>query len=553
MQLKNIKITNFVGLPAADIEFDKPVTLFVGKNNQGKSSVKDALEFGFTGKCRAMKKFKDVRNLVRGDNSMAIELGTTDPETGEIKTRRRSVSSVSTNAIDIPIFRYCLNPDDFIRLSANERGKILSEVLGGGLDEVAKSAIAEHIGNIIEALLTEIKHSGVDVLDVDALKKQVVEIRRQYKRDKQALPDSPPVMSHFSLPDNYDVDTDEKAVKVLGERIAKGGELIADAKRQLEIKAELIDIEKKLEEEKGRIKEVPTLPDDVSADDLRMASVYCTIIDELLGSSRAANIKCPLSDSSSHKRESYEKRRADIDEWLEKYQQKLADIESIGAENKIAGYEIRQLEARRVELNKKSTNVEYKKGSENLLRTLTDERDDLQANIANYRRFKEAEAEYEQAGKDVKKLEELIAECDRIDGALKDGGPVKSAIASGGRNLPINENLLRLWDMAELTWSDNGEIALRDIPIEYASASEKYRAGCVMGLALAEVSGVGIAALDGFEVLDPDNSNAFFEALEGCKINNVLVFYSSDKDYSQVKIPDWLRVFQVSGGKVIAL
>lgn len=547
MQLKNLKIKNFVGLPAADIEFDRPVSLFVGKNNQGKSSIRDAIQFALTGKARAMSKFNEARNLSRGDNGMLVELDTVDKETGEINSIRRTVSTPGGSDAK-SLLRYCLNPHEFIALPAKERGRILAEVLGGGLNDVIKAAIAEHIGNIDETLLAEIKASGVDILDVDAFKNKVVEIRRAIKRAKADLPDGPPVPAHFALPENYDVVVDKKAVEELGDRIAKGGEIIAEARRQLEIKAELIDIDKKIEETKGRIKKVPNLPKDINADDVRMASVYSSIIDELLKEKHDA-YSCPVCDSG-HERKVYVKRKAELEEWLGDYQDKLIDIDNIKTENHLAKQELEREESHRKTLNQKFKGVDYKEGSEDLLKSLTAKRDGLQANIANYRRFKEAEAEYEQAKKNAVNLGVLIAECDRIDDALKDGGAVKSAIAAGGRQLPINKNLLNLWNMPTLTWSDNGEISLGAVPIEYASESERYRAASVMALALAEVSGVGIAALDGFEVLDPDNANAFFQVVTECNIKNVLVFASSDKDYSEVNIPDWLRVFVVRNGKV---
>jgi len=201
-----------------------------------------------------------------------------------------------------------------------------------------------------------------------------------------------------------------------------------------------------------------------------------------------------------------------LDEWLGEYQAKLIEIDSVKAENYLAEQDLRRLESRQKELNQKFKGVEYKNGSEDWLKNLTEQRDTLQANVSNYHRFKTAGDGFELAGKKAKKLDELIEECDRIDEALKDGGPVKSAISAGGRHLPINENLLRVWGFdGTLDWQDNGEIFLGNLPIEYASESERYRAGCVMALALAQVSGVGIVALDGFEVLDPDNSNAFFQ------------------------------------------
>jgi len=172
-----------------------------------------------------------------------------------------------------------------------------------------------------------------------------------------------------------------------------------------------------------------------------------------------------------------------------------------------------------------------------------------QAQIQAYRSYKAALAA--DAEKRAKALENetLIAECDRIDAALKDGGPVKAAIAAGGRQLPINQNLLTAWGMDGLRWADNGDITLRDIPIEWASESERYRAACVMGLALADVADIGFAALDGFEVLVGDNANAFFDAVQECRLGNVFVFASRCGVPDADAIPAWLDVFDVVDGR----
>jgi len=553
MKLELLKLTNFVGIPEAVIEFKKPVSMFVGRNNQGKSSIRDSIEFALTGKTRGMTKFNQTNNLIRGNNGMLVELDTVDKETGEIHKNKCSKNGLSIGK-RFPLATYCLNPDEFIRLPAKKRGMLLAEVLGGGMQELVKDAIDEHIGLIDDDIVAEIKSSGVNIFDLEALKEEVVELRRQYKRNKKELPENHPLLADYDLDEGYDVDADKKKVEELGKRICKGSEYLAAVKHNMLIKATLIDIEKAIEKEKAKIKKVPDLGSDVSPDDVRMASVYSSIIDEILNGNKSSNCICPVCNSEN-KRKWFEKRKDEIECWLSDYADRLIEHDRIAAENECAKNEIANLERRRRELNQKfirvdDSAVKYKKGSEDLLERLTAERDKLQANIANYSRFEEALKQYEQAKKKAARLDELIAECNRIDDALKDGGPVKSAVAKGGRKLPINENLLRLWNMEELTWSDNGDITLGDVPIEYASASERYRAGCVMALALAEVSGIGIASLDGFEILDSDNASAFMQAVEDCKIDNVLVFYSTDKNYADVNIPDWLDIFIVDKGKV---
>ena len=74
--LKQLKAKNFLGLPAMDIGFTKPVSLFVGRNNSGKSTIRDALEFVLTGRARGVRLAKDASILSHNGNAkdMAVEL-----------------------------------------------------------------------------------------------------------------------------------------------------------------------------------------------------------------------------------------------------------------------------------------------------------------------------------------------------------------------------------------------------------------------------------------------------------------------------------------------
>jgi len=226
MQLKHLRIQNFVGVTYAEVTFEKPVSLFVGKNNQGKSTIaKDAPEFALTGKCRAMRFAKDVGNIIRGGDGMLVDLDYI-ADNGQPVKARRSKSSVGVNVDGRDVLHYCLNPADFIALSAKERAKILSEVLGGGMDELVEAAITEHIGDIDPTILSELKASGTNILDVDALRAQIVEQRRSYKRLIEQLPDKPPLLGDYELDSDYDVTKDQAAVKTLADRISKGGILL---------------------------------------------------------------------------------------------------------------------------------------------------------------------------------------------------------------------------------------------------------------------------------------------------------------------------------------
>lgn len=550
MKLKRLKASAFAGLHDADITFNKPVSLFVGSNNQGKSSVRDAIAFGLTGKARALTKFKDVGNLKSnaGNGQFGVDLEYEDDSGAECEIHRTK-SSISVGIDTRDILRYCLHPHEFIPLQARDRGRVLAEVLGGGMDEITKAAIAKHIGNVDETVLAQIKASNISVLNLDVFKAKVVELRREYKRDLSDLPKDPPLLGDFDLDQDYDPEPDKNAVQILAGRIAKGGELLAKVKKQNEVKAGIIDSTKGIENLEDEKVKVPRLPADFSAKDAQDALHFMTLVERSLKDTDAKTVKCCVCEGSRSRDKMAERMLAltsladSAGKILQRHdhgKQHNADVEA----------KIASLNAELKRFNEQLDPVELPPNGETLLADLQKERDQKKANLAAYDRYAQAMAAHTDAAKRRDVLDGLIKETDRIDSALKDGGPVKSYIAQNGRKLPINEKLLKLWAMEALEWSDNGEISLNQVAIEYASDSEKYRAGCVMGLALADISGIRVAALDGFDILVPSNANAFFAAVRECKLQNVLVFASSEKQYSSEMCSDWLEIFEVKKGKV---
>lgn len=552
MQLKLLRAQSFLGLDEAEIEFDKPVTLFVGGNNQGKSSVKDALLFALTGKARALTKFKDVNKLRKlHGNGFEVGLDYLD-DSGAPCAIVRNGQTGGSGADGRAILRYCLNPVEFIALPARDRGAVLAEVLGGGLDEIVKAAIVKHIGNVNQTVLAEIKGSGTNILDVEAFKSKTVELRRQYKRQLDSMPKQPPLPGDYGVDRDYDPAEDTNAVANLKDRISKGGELIAALRQQQQIKAGIIDTTRQIEELENQRVKVPKIPDGVSVEETERAMSFFAMLEESLNQSDAKSVKCPVC-LGSKTREKMQERMSSLVLLVDSTSALVAEHENAKKHNADIEAQIARLSAELKSLNQKSKPiVDAPAGSESLLQTLQNDRDRRMDNLKAHERYLRDLNTYHQCQSQAKALGVLIAETNRIDDALKDGGPVKAYISQHGRKLPINAKLLQAWGWGteDLEWSDAGDIWLHGIEIEYASDSERYRVACVMGLALADISKIGVAAIDGLDILLPENRNAFFSAIRQSNISNVLVFCSSDKQYNGETRPDWLDIFLVEKGRV---
>lgn len=76
MKLESIRITNVLGVSAADIRIDKPVTLIAGKNFAGKSSIQECVRMALVGDTvRGIDLKKDYGSLVHeGESNGLIEI-----------------------------------------------------------------------------------------------------------------------------------------------------------------------------------------------------------------------------------------------------------------------------------------------------------------------------------------------------------------------------------------------------------------------------------------------------------------------------------------------
>lgn len=546
-KLNKLSIYSFVGIEKASIEFNKPVTLFVGTNNQGKSTVKDALCFAFTGKARGVGIYKDVKCLAHNGGDIALGVVLEYLIDGERARIQRDVETASGGVQYNPLIPYCIEPASFISLPAKERGAVLSAALGGGLDNIVERAIGEHIDPINPTVIAAINKTGIDMHDVDLLRNTVVELRRHYKRQSEQEYIEP-VITDYELPAGFNSKATAKRKDELDKQISKGRGTI---KKAAELKYQKQDLQETLDDIGKLEKQVKPVPA-VAGIDANTLNDLCDttgLLQRIVD--KGKNSKCPLCTLGQLTIEQWREMLADRQRRLKKYTKAIAEKQKVESNNLQLQARIGGLKERAAELQALVDKGEGKglpKNVERQLKKLDEQRLEVAGQLDRFLIFTSDKKHYEKELKAKGGYAALIDECNRIDEALKDGGPVKAAIAAGGRSLPINENLVVDWGLNDLDWKDNGVITLNGRPIELASKSEKYRAAAVMGLALAEVGGIGFTAFDEFEMLDSNNANYFFDNITDSGVNNVLVFATSDKQFD--KVPSWMDVYRVSEGRV---
>lgn len=575
-KLQNLIMKNFGGLRGADVVFDiQPITVFAGPNNAGKSSIKDAIQFAFNGQARHTNKYNTAGELAFCGNvdDMLVHLNYLDD--GELCTVKRNAKSASKGVGDFnPFIGWALNPMGFLQLKPKERGAIIVDAIGGDIQAIVKQAVAEHVGDVPKEIKAELKTSGVDMFNVDALRNAVCEIRRGFKRDIKNLCTTNPVLQDFGLPQNFDVANVDAQLKNLDGLKAELVAIVEKGQRALRLKARKKDLQK-------AIKQIPKVSD-ITDDEKRLVAEYNekTVLAGLLqniaktvGTKKMGN--CPLCGASAEAGnmadtcdeihdwlkavqpdvDAIEQKATEASKWnitLQSHKAAIAEIDNEVNNLKIAGEVLDKLGVKAGLKMPKFTGTDVAIWAEKEKAKHDKRADELRSQVDAYRRFKAAQDTYNSDVKRGADLTVLVEECDRIDGALQDGGPVKSYIAENAAQLPINNKLLKLWNMPSLKWYSDGAITLFDRPIEQASESERYRAACIMGLALAAAGDVGFAALDGFEILVGENSaDAVYEAMKACKLNNVLVFVS--KSIVTKATPKYMSLYNVDGGLVTPL
>jgi len=554
VRLKGIEIKRFAGIREAQIDLGRPVTMFIGRNAQGKSSIRDAIAFALTGMARGITKAKD-HALLANDGGKAMEVTLTYEDEGDDCITRRDAKGGFKGALDSPLIAYCLEPLRFMGLAAKERAAILTAALGSQ-EDVVQAVLARHLPNIDDDIAMEIRSSGIDRFNVEQLReKGFVTCRRVYKRELAQIPSAcgGPRPESYGLPAGFDAGAAESAfgeLEVLEKRIEKGQQMVGARQAALQRQAESVALDKQIDELQSQRQPVGKGVDfDEVVQRLGQVDVLLTLLEQAQQTSL-----CPVCGKAGVPVE-FVKVGNELAAWAEKYRATVERVQRAEAANARIDTQIDGLVAR-LEALRSQDSATLPAGSQDRLAELQQQRDHLQTQVQAYRRFCEDLGRFQAGQQRAERLRELIAECDEAVDLLKDGGVIQSEIAAAGRALPIHEALKEAWGVQDFEIHDNGEIVLHGRPIELASTSEQYRVAGLVGLALAQIGGVGFAALDGFEVLTSRLRNRFLSAIEDAGVENVLVFCSAENGVPPVRhrrMPDWLGVYTVNEGRVEAI
>lgn len=125
MKIMSINIQNFLGARAVNVRPTTPVTLFVGHNYAGKSSVQEAIRMALTGESVRVALKKDYGALITNEEKIGfVEVAVEDSSYSVVLPTGKG------NHRDDPSLPYVLDAQRFAMLDANERRAFLFGLMG---------------------------------------------------------------------------------------------------------------------------------------------------------------------------------------------------------------------------------------------------------------------------------------------------------------------------------------------------------------------------------------------------------------------------------------
>jgi len=129
MKVERLTIENFRGVEKADLDLSRPVTMIVGENGVGKSTVADALEFVLTGKCRnTTRSGAGASDLIRQGSKSASIAATVRTPTKTLQVARK----IDHKGVSLEIEGYQGNKTELETLLFRDLG-VSPDVLGASL------------------------------------------------------------------------------------------------------------------------------------------------------------------------------------------------------------------------------------------------------------------------------------------------------------------------------------------------------------------------------------------------------------------------------------
>jgi hypothetical protein len=520
MKISRFAVKNFQGLHAFDLPVRAPLLMFTGPNGAGKSSVRDAIAMGLSGAPTRVSKKKDYDQLVHESHQTAsIEIDLADgrrsvtalPGDGTKFAGNASIDDQDKARAALP---YLLAPQTFAAATADDRRGVLFTLTGckASTGEVSKRLTARGADSAkIEAVLPLLR-VGFPEAEKDA-KGRAMEAKGAWravtgetygeKRAETWKAEKPAVAEQDLLQAEHDLDVVDGEITQANQAV---GELQARWNAQ-QGRAQKIA---QLEEAAGKLERIRTK---LAADESDLAAAQAKV-DRLSDSKLSQDaLPCPCCNAMLVVRDGQlveagplahgtEDDLAALPELTKARDMMQRAVDNDRQALKAAEDAEAQLTALEEETGEPVTEVQLEQARQRVT-VLNESRKQLAQKLDEHRAAQRAAAEADDKTAKAAKHHADVQAWTLIAEAMAPDGIPGELLSDALR--PVNDllhSLAQRANWARMQLSRDMDITADGRLYGLLSESEQWRADCLLALALANLSGLKLALLDRFDVLD---------------------------------------------------
>ncbi|HBO0430516.1 TPA: AAA family ATPase [Pseudomonas aeruginosa] len=576
MRITKLEITNFQGLRHAALDVSAPVLLVAGHNGAGKSSLLDAISHAFTGKPGRVAQKQHIGQLItEGAKKGEARVEWLD-DAGEVQACGVALPSGKGSPLaDSPFLPFVLDASRFAALDAKDRRRVLFDLTGASASpaEVGKRLKAKGIDLALFEKVKPLLRSGFSAM-VGQAKDYASEARGAWKavtgenygseKANGWEPEAPPVIVSEEELESARAelrataqDLDE-AQQTLGSSKRAHADAQARASRITALRetAALADRRRnKLatdEANQDEWSEKVMAAEAAASGEPAHQPLTCPhcqgAVDLQAGQLVAHQPPAKVADPEAAKRlEEYRGYLASAQRAVANSQRDLKESEDAAAQ---AAAQAAALEAETAQ----APSAEAIANGEQAINELRQARDRQQAKVQSLQEAFNAAAQRQDVIKQAAGFHAEVCAWSALADALSPAGIPAEILADAIG--PVNELLQRLSGTAG--WSPVQISA--DIDVTFGgrlygllSESERWRCDATIALAIATISGLRLALLDRFDVLDiparTQQAMKLFQSLAAGGEIDTLIVAGTLKE-PMAKTPAWLQAVWIDAGQL---